>query len=184
MGVLHEVQKSHPRDWENPGRVRVQWKKDGKFVNPLVKTSAYASERCTTLIFSLFALSEKQLLEIISSQIQYSKPDNIPKRPYAFSPVSQTSEPPPPSKAAKGKGKGKQITAPVKVSRRRLPVPPDPLPQLTSRLSAYSPAVPSGVLIETVKAGMNAPDGGHAPSIPGVGGSGAGKGKRKIVRVR
>lgn len=40
LGTLHEGQKSHPRDWENPGRVRVQWKKDGQLVNPRIKTSA------------------------------------------------------------------------------------------------------------------------------------------------
>ena len=39
LGVLHEVTKSHPRDWENPGRVRVLWKKDGRLVNPVIKTS-------------------------------------------------------------------------------------------------------------------------------------------------
>ena len=42
LGTLHEVNKSHPRDWENPGRVRVQWKKDGKLVNPVIKTSEFA----------------------------------------------------------------------------------------------------------------------------------------------
>jgi signal recognition particle subunit SEC65 len=41
FGTLHEVQKAHPRDWENPGRVRVQWKKDGKLVNPTIQTSAF-----------------------------------------------------------------------------------------------------------------------------------------------
>ena len=39
LGTLHEVHKAHPRDWENPGRVRVQWKKDGRFVNPAIKSS-------------------------------------------------------------------------------------------------------------------------------------------------
>ena len=39
LGTLHEVTKSHPRDWENPGRVRVQWKKDGGPVNPAIKSS-------------------------------------------------------------------------------------------------------------------------------------------------
>ena len=43
LGVLHEGQKSHPRDWENPGRVRVQWKKDGRLMNPSIKTSACPS---------------------------------------------------------------------------------------------------------------------------------------------
>ena len=40
LGVLHEAQKSHPRDWENPGRVRVQWKKDGRLVNSKIQSSA------------------------------------------------------------------------------------------------------------------------------------------------
>ena len=43
LGTLHEVHKAHPRDWENPGRVRVQWKKDGRLVNPAIKTSTYSS---------------------------------------------------------------------------------------------------------------------------------------------
>jgi signal recognition particle subunit SEC65 len=41
LGTLHEINKSHPRDWENPGRVRVQWKKDGKLVNPVIGTSQF-----------------------------------------------------------------------------------------------------------------------------------------------
>lgn len=39
LGTLHEVHKFHPRDWENPGRVRVQWKKDGRLLNSSIKTS-------------------------------------------------------------------------------------------------------------------------------------------------
>ena len=39
LGTLHEVNKAHPRDWENPGRVRVQWKKDGRLVNPAIRSS-------------------------------------------------------------------------------------------------------------------------------------------------
>jgi signal recognition particle subunit SRP19 len=42
LGAIHEVQKSHPRDWENPGRVRVGWKKNGQLVNPNIKTSMCA----------------------------------------------------------------------------------------------------------------------------------------------
>jgi signal recognition particle subunit SRP19 len=40
LGAIHEVNKAHPRDWENPGRVRVGWKKNGQLVNPSIKTSA------------------------------------------------------------------------------------------------------------------------------------------------
>lgn len=39
FGVLHEIGKTHPRDWENPGRVRIQWKKEGRLVKPNIKTS-------------------------------------------------------------------------------------------------------------------------------------------------
>lgn len=42
LGTLHEAQKFHPRDWDNPGRVRVQLKKDGKLVNPKIRNSAFS----------------------------------------------------------------------------------------------------------------------------------------------
>jgi signal recognition particle subunit SRP19 len=42
LGTLHEVNKMHPSDWENPGRVRVQWKKDGRPVNANIRTSMSA----------------------------------------------------------------------------------------------------------------------------------------------
>lgn len=48
LGTLHEMNKSHPRDWENPGRVRVQWKKDGRLVNPAIKSSAYTRSHVTS----------------------------------------------------------------------------------------------------------------------------------------
>ena len=40
LGTLHEVHKAHPRDRENPGRVRVQWKKDGQLVRTDIPSSA------------------------------------------------------------------------------------------------------------------------------------------------
>jgi signal recognition particle subunit SRP19 len=55
---------------------------------------------------------------------------------------------------------------------------------LSNRISEFSPALSSGVLIDTVKAGMNAaPAEGVPPGMPGMP-AGAGKGKRKVVRVR
>ncbi|KAA1479342.1 signal recognition particle, SRP19 subunit [Dentipellis sp. KUC8613] len=171
LGTLHEVNKSHPRDWENPGRVRVQWKKEGRLVNPSIKT-------------------KKQLLETISFQIQRLKPDSAPKAPYTYPTPPAPPHPPKPAKSksapskasAKGKSSGASGAKPPVQSGRPLPVPPEPLvPPLASRVSAYSPALPSGVLIDTVKAGMNAQEGaGPAVGGPGMGG----KGKRKVVRVR
>ncbi|KAH9941089.1 signal recognition particle SRP19 subunit [Epithele typhae] len=173
LGTLHEVHKAHPRDWENPGRVRVQWKKDGKLVNPAIK-------------------SKKQLLEMISVQIQMLKPDTIPKPPYGTDLVPQAEEPPAPATPVKGKQpapakKSASVSnttispSPAGLKRRqKVPSPPQPWPQLTSRVSPYSPALPSGVLIDTVKAGMTAQE-----AAPAAGGAAAGgKGKRKVIRVR
>ncbi|KAG6866942.1 hypothetical protein C0991_003858 [Blastosporella zonata] len=174
LSTLHEVNKAHPRDWENPGRVRVQWKKDGRLVNPNIKT-------------------KKQLLELICLQIQQMKPENIPKPPYNTTLSNVTAAITPKSTSASSKGKqpaqtkSKSPAAPQskQIGGRRLPIPPEPLPPLSSRVSQYSPAISAGVLIETVKAGMNATE----PPITGAGPppgtpSGAQKGKRKVVRVR
>jgi hypothetical protein len=127
---------------------------------------------------------EKQLLETIALQIQRLKPDNVPKPPYTFpSPKPIPQAPPPKSSAAKGK-RAVKPKPPPKPAHRPLPVPPDPQPPLTTRISAYSPALPSGVLIETIKAGMNAQQENAAGGVPMPGGAGGGKGKRKVVRVR
>ncbi|KAH8115969.1 signal recognition particle, SRP19 subunit [Phellopilus nigrolimitatus] len=185
LGTLHEVQKRHPRDWANPGRVRVQLRRDGRPVNERIKT-------------------KKQLLEAIAFYIQTIKPELTPKPPFDTpsssgapdASASTPGKPQPASKAKQGapksttKGKGK---APDRASakdkdnartaaRARLPQPPEPQPPLARRVSAYSPALPSGVLVDTVKAGLSAAAAeaaaGGAP--PGAGG----KGKRKVVRVR
>ncbi|KAJ3569542.1 hypothetical protein NP233_g4982 [Leucocoprinus birnbaumii] len=210
LGTLHEVTKSHPRDWENPGRVRVQWKKDGRLVNPMIKNSTHLlpfalhNRIQATIIFL-----EKQLLETICFQVQMLKPENVPKPPYNLAAPKESS--PPVSKSAigsgsgnsgstpsSGNGKGKQAMNASNLSKsqkafavpevasqkggRRLPVPPEPHPPLTSRVSAYSPAISTGILVDAVKAGMNNPDAGL---LPGAGAAGnVGKGKRKFVRVR
>jgi hypothetical protein len=31
----------HPKDWDNPGRVRVELKRNGRLMNPAIKTSAW-----------------------------------------------------------------------------------------------------------------------------------------------
>lgn len=43
LPALHEVQKAHPADWANPGRVRVQWRRDGRLVNAAITTSTSPS---------------------------------------------------------------------------------------------------------------------------------------------
>lgn len=136
--------------------------------------------------------TEKVLLEKISLQIQQQKPENVPKPPYTLAGPAPTSgaAAPTPAPAGKGKqssGKGKAPAAAPQVkqvSGRRLPVPPEPQPPLANCVSPYSPALATGMLIEAVKAGMNATE----PNPIGGAGAGAGsgiqKGKRKVVRVR
>jgi signal recognition particle subunit SRP19 len=144
------------------------------------------------LLYPLIILSissEKQLLEMISFQIQLIKSDNIPRPPYIMTPPPISTAPSEtklpvstkgkqPAKAKVGAGVAAQ---PPKHSQQRLPTPPQPPPALASRVSPYSPALSTGMLIETVKAGMNAqePGAGPAPGLPGNL-----KGKRKVVRVR
>ncbi|KAG6901343.1 hypothetical protein C0995_013306 [Termitomyces sp. Mi166 len=172
LSTLHEVNKAHPRDWDNPGRVRVQWKKDGRLVNSAVKT-------------------KKQLLEMICLQIQQLKPENIPKPPYNYTPSNPAAVVPPKPSSNKGKqpaqtkSKSPATPQPKQTGSRRVPVPPEPLPPLSSRISQYSPAISTGVLLETVKAGMNATESPIPGAGPTTGASGGiQKGKRKVVRVR
>lgn len=71
-----------------------------------------------------------------------------------------------------------------KPTKRQLALPPDPAPPVSDRVSIYSPALASNVLIETVKAGMNAQAEG-GPGSPGASAPPAmAKGKRKVLRVR
>jgi len=185
LGTLHEVSKCHPRDWANPGRVRVQWKKDGGgFVNPTIRT-------------------KKQLLAAIAAYIQAVKPELVPKPELMSKPEprvkasaagpSSSSSSAKPSGSAKAKQKA-PAKAPQSLQDADSPsdaltvmgafthTPPLPPPALAVRVSAYSPAVPSGVLVDALKAAMNAagPEGAGA----GGAGAGAGKGKRKVIRVR
>jgi len=169
LGAVHEVSKRHPKDWDNPGRVRVEWTRNGRPINPAIKT-------------------KKQLLEAIALQIQRLKPANTPKPPYTTAtPNPPTPTPKPSAKSAKSKSKVSAPKPPKHQGGRRSPVPPTPHPPLASRVSPYSPALASGVLIETVKAGMNATEGAGAGGAGAPGspaGAGMGKGKRKVVRVR
>ncbi|KIY45080.1 signal recognition particle, SRP19 subunit [Fistulina hepatica ATCC 64428] len=170
---LLEQQKSHPRDWENPGRVRVQWKSDGRFMNLVIR-------------------SKRQLLESIASQIQRIKPENIPRPPYNTTASRTESTSVPTSKSTSSKGKQSAAYTKVKspsepkVKRngaRGLPIPPEAKTPIAERLSPFSPALVSGVLVDAVTAGMNAQESATG-AAPSAGAAGTQKGKRKVIRVR
>jgi signal recognition particle subunit SRP19 len=170
----------------------VQWKRDGQLINPSIKSSK-TSHFVSLSNFSLYARNlflEKLLLERVAYQIQHSKPELIPKAPYTFPepklpPTSQLKLVPS-GKGKQSQQKSKQTATLPTTSKKsnpgcRLPVPPEPQPALNNRLSTYSPVIAAGILIDTIKAGMSATEGG------GAGGPGpnlGGKGKRKVVRVR
>ena len=148
--------------------------------------TAFPPKLCDSLVST-----EKMLLEAIALYIQTIKPELIPKPPFNYSlpsPLPFTSKQPQiKSSSSKSKSSTKAPTGQQNQNKttrkrgpqRRLPQPPSPRPQLASIVSAYSPALPSGVLVETVKAGMNAVAAENANAPPG-----SGKGKRKVVRVR
>ena len=193
LGTLHEVNKCHPRDWENPGRVRVQWKRDGQLVNPSITSSIIPFPPLSSLYSTLSCILplEKLLLEHIAYQIQRLKPELIPKAPYTYlAPKLPPAAKPKPIASGRSKQsqhKSKQPTQSTTTASKksnpgcRLPVPPGPQPALNSRVSTYSPAIATGILIDTIKAGMNTAEGGGAA---GPGPNLGGKGKRKVVRVR
>ncbi|KAH8115967.1 hypothetical protein DFH11DRAFT_1876538 [Phellopilus nigrolimitatus] len=140
LGTLHEVQKRHPRDWANPGRVRVQFKRDERPANERIKTSAQAA-------------------------------------PGAEASTPAKSQPAPKYEqgSSKPKGKGKLLDKAKDKDRDRVRA----RLSLARRVSAYSPALPSGVFVDTVKASL------CAEAVAGGAPLGAGgKGKRKVVRRR
>ncbi|KAF8582524.1 signal recognition particle, SRP19 subunit [Ramaria rubella] len=166
--TLHEPGKRHPRDWENPGRVKVCFKVNGRLQEPSIPT-------------------KKRLLEAVAEHIQAKNPDLIP-RSSTINPEKIASVPSSadldakPSSIKKDKAKisssAHAAPSPIRKAKSRLPQPPAGPP----RVSQLSPAQEANILIETVKAGMNAPVPGEA--IPGGQAAMGGKGKRKVVRVR
>jgi signal recognition particle subunit SRP19 len=134
--------------------------------------------------------------------VQRTKPDLVPREPYTYAHEASTAlVVAPKDKSDKGKGKGPArapAPAPAKpaapaasVAERpngRVPLPPSPAPPLPQRVSQYSPAIETGTLVETIKAGLTAQESAAAAAAPGTPGAqvpgGAAKGKKKVIRVR
>jgi signal recognition particle subunit SRP19 len=155
VSSVHEPTRTHPRDWENPGRVKIQLKMNGRIMNQSIKT-------------------KKQLLEAIAAVIQRTNPTQKPL-PEDFAAKADDKEDPHVQDEPTKFGSGRKIR-----KRTPLPQPPEPLPSLSQRLSPRSPLIESGVLIDALKAAT-----GSQKGIAGKeAGPSAGKGKRKIVRVR
>lgn len=130
-----EPEKTHPADWENPGRVKVQLSRDGVPVNPRVQ-------------------NRTQLYLLVAGQMQALNPHLVPTKE-----ESRPLNPPPIDEAAKAnkkkdkKGKGKSTVAKKEVVRHptRAPRPPQPLPAMDDRLPLHTPVAAAGVALSALK---------------------------------
>ena len=124
--------------------------------------------------------AEKQLLEAISGLIQQRRPELIPKPEHQRANETEgvKSDPRAPSSS--------KAPPPSKHKKRKIhtPKPPKPYPPLAQRVSGISPGIVSGVLIDAVKAGMDAMKQQQAEAQGAAAAAGVGKGKRKVLRVR
>ncbi|WWD07481.1 hypothetical protein V865_005582 [Kwoniella europaea PYCC6329] len=143
-----EPDRCHPADWENPGRVKVQITRDGKFLNPIIK-------------------NRTELYKHLSDQIRQRNPSIIfdpstapSKRSYKPSTKQSSSsktatEKGKGKKKTQGKGKGKQDiqkkVIPLPKLPTRPPLAPQPIPVLDDRLPLHSPVVPAGVAVAAIK---------------------------------
>ena len=119
-------------------------------------------------------LPEKRLLEAIAAILHTTRPDLVPRPEQRTPHVAESSQQASTSKKV-----------PTKKRRNRSrPHPPLPWPDIRERLPEVSPALESGLLIDAVKAGLDAMKQQQAEAQQTAGPSGVGKGKRKVVRVR
>jgi hypothetical protein len=135
------------------------------------------------------------MIEKLGRAVQAARPELVPREPYTYTPPAHPAPAPPAPADKKGKAAPKApapapAPAPADSGRPNARVPQAPVP---AQLSPYSPTRPTGMLVDAVKAGMAAeasaaqaaapPPGSPAAQIAAAQAA-AGKGKRKIVRVR
>ncbi|KAL1405272.1 signal recognition particle subunit [Vanrija albida] len=130
LSSVLEPEKTHPADWENPGRVKVQFQKDGRFLNPIIK-------------------NRTQLYIQLARQMQQANPSLVPK-PEVKAKKADKADPKPKDKKGKDKGKGKAEVKRVLLPSRP-PAAPFPFPAQDERLPIHSPTASTGVAVNAVK---------------------------------
>lgn len=125
-----EPEKTHPADWENPGRVKVQLTRDGAPVNQRAQNR--------TQLYLLLAAE----MQGANPSLVPSKEDSKPLNPAPAAPVQ---------KSKKGKGKAATATKPVVRHPTRAPRPPQPLPAMDDRLPLHTPVAAAGVALSALK---------------------------------
>jgi signal recognition particle subunit SRP19 len=69
LQIVFEPTKTHPKDWANPGRVKVLIKKDGKPISAKIQNSEYRG-RCDTRLSKLTRSLEHHLYKMISKYLK------------------------------------------------------------------------------------------------------------------
>ncbi|WVF69629.1 hypothetical protein IAT40_004407 [Kwoniella sp. CBS 6097] len=195
-----EPDRCHPADWENPGRVKVQIMKEGRYLNPIVKNrtqlykhiSDQIRQRNPSLTFDVSAASKR------SSKSKAAKTSSASTSAAASGSKNKSKNQKQASKSGKAttaQGK-KGTTQPIKTSIQiklptRPPPAPQPIPALDDRLPLHSPAVPAGVAVAAMKRDIEAEKeakkkGASNPLLgAGPGGSGeGGEGKEKMPKMK
>ncbi|WOO85828.1 Signal recognition particle SEC65 subunit [Vanrija pseudolonga] len=135
LSSVLEPEKTHPADWENPGRVKVQFQKDGRFLNPIIK-------------------NRTQLYIQLARQMQIANPSLVPKPEIkAKKADAADNKPKPKAKGGKGKADAKGNKAGPKpvLLPTRTPAAPFPWPAQDERLPIHSPVASTGVAVSAVK---------------------------------
>jgi signal recognition particle subunit SRP19 len=122
-------------------------------------------------------LAEKRLLEAIAAILHTARPDLVPRTEQRAPHVAEAAE------SSQQASTSKKVSTKKRRNRPR-PQPPQPWPEIGERFPEVSPALESGLLIDAVKAGLDAMKQQQAEAQQTAGPSGVGKGKRKVVRVR
>ncbi|GFZ47857.1 hypothetical protein JCM24511_05604 [Saitozyma sp. JCM 24511] len=177
-----EPDRVHPADWENPGRVKVQFVKDGRFINPIVK-------------------NRSQLYKHLASQLHNLHPALIyrpapkPASASTTAATATTATGASKSKTSKSSGKSKaksksqsSASKPAVIPPKFASRPPRPttIPALDDRLPLHTPIAPTGVAVAAVKRDLEAE---KESKKKGIGGGEGGsekmpKMKRVVVRKR
>jgi len=178
LPTFHEPDKTHPRDWENPGRVKVLFKDNGQFTNRNITTKKRLLEAIAETIQAQYA-SQTPLPEQTRPSLPSidAKADSLPLVPSTLG-----------KKGTPAKSNAQSGQTPPRRGRQQVIKPPEPLPPMSERYGTNSPLVEAGVLVETVKVALKQQAENDKKALEGPAGSQpgtpAGKGKRKVVRVR
>ncbi|WVQ98221.1 hypothetical protein IAU59_005344 [Kwoniella sp. CBS 9459] len=194
-----EPDRCHPADWENPGRVKVQIMKEGRYLNPIVKNrtqlykhiSDQIRQRNPSLTFDASAASKRSsnskskagktvgATSTASASTSTNKSKKNQNQKQKEKQESQSGK----SLTKKGSAQPTKTTVQIKLPTRPPPAP-QPIPALDDRLPLHSPAVPAGVAVAAMKRDIEAEKEAKKKGA-GAGGSGeGGEGKEKMPKMK